>query len=89
MPLGEEERHKRSGDQEVAAQVGGDHVGKTLGRDLPERLRRFEEVRVDGAHTDAGVVDEEVQPAPTRADLLCGGHRRACLANIERQRLGG
>ena len=50
-------------DQEVAGQVGGDHVREAAMADLPEGLRVGEEAGVDTAHAQPGVVHQDIEPA--------------------------
>ena len=53
----------RPGDEEAAGQAGSHHVAEALGGHRPEWLRFGDEARVDRAHPDAGIVDQDVQAA--------------------------
>ena len=63
VPGGEHVRHDGPGDQEVAEHVGGEQVAEAVRADLPEADWFGHEVRVDGAHADADVVDQYVEAA--------------------------
>jgi len=69
--------------EEVAGQVGVDDGPERVRVDVPERLRLLQEPRVDGAHPQAGVEHEDVQPAE-QLDRAVGARRhRGLVAGVD------
>ncbi len=78
-------RHDGPRDQEVAQDVGGEQVPKAVGADLPEARRFGHEVRIHGAHADAGVVDQHVDAAEGRQRAIHARRHGLLVADIHDQ----
>jgi len=79
----EHARHHLTGDQEIAGQVGRDHVAEPGRRHCPELPRLRHEARVHRAHADARVVHQHVDAAQARPRELHAAGNRFLVADVE------
>ena len=75
-------RHDGSRDQKVADDVGGEQVAEAVRADLPEAYGFGHEVRVHGAHADAGVVDQYVDATEACYRAVDAGGDGLLVANV-------
>ena len=78
-------RNDLAGDQEVAGQVGGDHLQESLGGDLPKWQRAGEELGIDRAHPEAGIVDQHVEATEPLHDLGDPQPHLMIVAHVHRE----
>jgi hypothetical protein len=71
--------------QEVAGQVGVDDRAESVRGYRPETLRFRQETRVDRAHADPGVVDQQIDAAEPGPCLIHGPMDRVFVADVELQ----
>jgi hypothetical protein len=76
-------RHDLAGDPERSGRLGLQDVAEAARRYLPERLRLGHEPRVDRAHPDPGVVDQDVQAAEHLAGAVNRRGRRTRIPHVE------
>ncbi len=85
MTGGQHPRRDLARHQEVAGQVGVDDRAEPLWRHRPEPLRFRQEPRIDRAHADPGVVDQQIDAAEPGPCLINGPMDRVFVTDVELQ----
>jgi len=85
VPGFEHVRHDGPRGQEIAENVGDEQVAEAVRADAPEAHVFGHEVRIHGAHADAGVVDKDVDAAEVRQRAVDAGGDGLLVADVHHE----